>query len=118
MLPLTFKDTKEDPLRLIQIFTGYEQLISHKLWSPTYSVDITEHELIENILCSVVNISAVKDNTTNRKIVSSPIVMSIAEKLLLVSYALGLKVNIFKSFLLKSVNKTRTSFISLLIYFE
>lgn len=95
MLPLTFKDTKEDPLRLIQIFTGYEQLISHKLWSPTYSADITEHELIENILCSVVNISAVKDNTTNRKIVSSPIVMSIAEKLLLVSYALGLKVNIF-----------------------
>lgn len=94
MLPLTFKDTKDDPLRLIQIFTGYEQLISLKLWSPTHSVDITELELIENVLFSVANLSAVKDNMTNRKIVSSPIVMNIAEKLLLISYALGLKVNV------------------------
>ena len=95
MLPLSLKDTKEDPLKLIQIFTGYEQLISYGLWTPKYSVDITTHELTENILHSVANVTAILDSSTNQKIVFNPIVISIAEKMLLVAYALGLEVNTF-----------------------
>lgn len=93
LLPLSSKSFKEDPLKLIQLVTGYEQIVSCEILSFDQSSAILTSSLTDNLLDSVVNISAAKDDVTNKKMLCGPILMTLAERMLSLSYAVGLKVS-------------------------